>query len=331
MSNGPAILALKRIYDFCLLVDEAHSFMAVGSAGRGSFNHWQDLGYDCPLQEVDIMTCMFSKSIGCTGGFAVANGVYAEALEAHGDTLAERGVETLATPVILRVLSILRKPALIAHRMRLVREKAKYVAETLSSAGCKVLSSPGSAIICFPVGTVRQVALFHGAAMKMGIAIVGGVPPATPMWGCRVRICIFATTTWPDIHHLLQTTITVSRKLKIAGVKAIRIDPSLVDRKEAEDEKVQKESDEVDQQLLATVQSLTQVPRKVNHLHGAEKQVVLAGVNALKKYGVGPCSARWFYGSFDIFVDLEQRLANLYPSIVLQSGRTRGEPCLKSL
>lgn len=31
-------------------------------------------------------------------------------------------------------------------------------------------------------GTVRQVALFHGEAMKQGMAIVGGVPPATPMW-----------------------------------------------------------------------------------------------------------------------------------------------------
>ena len=31
-------------------------------------------------------------------------------------------------------------------------------------------------------GTVRQVALFHGEAMKHGMAIVGGVPPATPIW-----------------------------------------------------------------------------------------------------------------------------------------------------
>ena len=32
------------------------------------------------------------------------------------------------------------------------------------------------------LGTVRQVALFHGEAMKMGMAIVGGGPPATPLW-----------------------------------------------------------------------------------------------------------------------------------------------------
>lgn len=32
------------------------------------------------------------------------------------------------------------------------------------------------------LGTVRQVVLIHGEALKRGIALVGGVPPATPMW-----------------------------------------------------------------------------------------------------------------------------------------------------
>ena len=31
-------------------------------------------------------------------------------------------------------------------------------------------------------GTVRQVAIFHTEALKYGMAIVGGVPPATPFW-----------------------------------------------------------------------------------------------------------------------------------------------------
>ncbi|KAI9817369.1 MAG: hypothetical protein M1832_004676 [Thelocarpon impressellum] len=327
MCNAPAILALKRIHKFCLLIDEAHSFMAVGSAGRGSLNHWQDLGYDCSFPDVDIMTCMFSKSIGCTGGFAVANGIYAEALERQGDLLEETGVETLATPVILRVLSILRKPSLIRQRMRAVREKAVYVSKVLMDAGCKILSSPGSAIICFPVGTVRQVVTFSREAKKVGMAIGGGTPPATPKWGCRVRICIFATTTWPDIRRLLQTTITISLKLKISGVRRVGIDQALLDRQELEDEDVLVECRKVDAVLLDSVKALTRLSRPVQHLHGAEKPVIMAGVNALKKYGVGPCGARWLYGSYLVYVQLEQRLARLYPSLVSQSGRCRAMIC----
>lgn len=182
ISPGPALLALKRIYNFCLLIDEAHSFMAMGSHGCGSFNQWQDAGYDCPLRYVDIMSCMFSKSVGCTGGCVLANGAFASELQVQGEKLINNKIEKLSTIILLRILSLLRKPMLIQQRMSLVNEKAAYVASALSAAGCKILSSPGSAIICFPVGTVRQVALFHGEAMRMGMAIVGGVPPATPMW-----------------------------------------------------------------------------------------------------------------------------------------------------
>ena len=48
------------------------------------------------------------------------------------------------------------------------------------------------------------------------------------------------------------------------------------------------------------------------------------GKDAIRKYGLGPCSARWFYGSFDAFITLERTIANLYPSLVRQAGRCRG-------
>ena len=180
--------------------------MALGSEGRGSLNYWEDAGYECPMSEVDIMSCMFSKSVGCTGGFVLANGTFATELLKQGEVLDARGVEKLSTIVLLRILGLLRKPLLIRHRMCMVREKAEYVARALKGAGCRVLSSPGSAIVCFSVGeftychfriailllnpntdgvisgTYSQVALFHGEAIKMGFAITGAGPPATPMW-----------------------------------------------------------------------------------------------------------------------------------------------------
>lgn len=152
ISPGPAILALKRIYNFALLIDEAHSFMALGSNGKGSFNHWQDAGYDCPLSSVDVMSCMFSKSVGCTGGFVLANGPFANELQRQGEKLINGKIEKLSTIILLRILGLLRKPMFIQHRMNLVQEKSAYVARALSEAGYKILSSPKSAIICFPVG-----------------------------------------------------------------------------------------------------------------------------------------------------------------------------------
>ena len=200
VSIGPPVVALKRMYGFTLLVDEAHSFMAMGSDGKGSFNHWQDAGYDCPLKAVDIMSVMFSKSVGCTGGCVLANGSnFADELRLEGQKLEENKVEKLSTIILLRISGLLRKSMLIQERMSSLREKATYVASELTRAGCRILSSPGSAIICLPVGvytksrsaclvlklssgTMRQVAFFHNEAKRKGMAIVGAGPPATPIW-----------------------------------------------------------------------------------------------------------------------------------------------------
>ena len=179
---APTLLALKHKYHFCLLVDEAHSLMAIGSQGRGSFNQWQDDGYDCPFKSIDIMVFTLSKSFGCTGGFVLANGVLASQLRVQEAKGIDAKTEKLSTIILLRVLGVLKKPKLVQHRMKLLREKAEYVANELRAAGCRVSSSQGSPSICFPIGSIRQCVYFHGEAQRLGIALAAGVPPATPVW-----------------------------------------------------------------------------------------------------------------------------------------------------
>lgn len=148
----PAILALKKTYRFALLVDEAHSFLGLGSEGRGSFEYWQDRGYECPLAEADFLTCTFSKSVGCLGGATLANGEFARYLTPEEDSVTGPCGKGVASGVLVRVLQLLRKPRLIRHRMAMLEKKAFYVAKRLHSAGCKILGSPGSPNVCFPVG-----------------------------------------------------------------------------------------------------------------------------------------------------------------------------------
>lgn len=142
--------------------------------------------------------------------------------------------------------------------------------------------------------------------------------------GCRVRICIFATTTWPDIYRLLTTIITISLKLKVRGVSLKSFDKGLLDKTDHYQNLVLEESRAVDQQLLELIGNLRAKDPIDSNKIGSNTEVIEAGVQALHRYGIGPCSARWFYGSFDTFVHLEQRLAKLYPSLVKQSGRCRG-------
>lgn len=148
----PAILALKKTYGFKLLVDEAHSFLGLGSSGRGSFEYWQDQGFDCPLDEADFMTCTFSKSVGCLGGAVLANGEFARHMQPEASITHGHCGKGIASIVLVRVLQLLRKTNLIRHRMELLKHKSFYVARRLASAGCKILGSPGSPNVCFPVG-----------------------------------------------------------------------------------------------------------------------------------------------------------------------------------
>lgn len=102
-------------------------------------------------------------------------------------------------------------------------------------------------------------------------------------------------------------------------------DKSLLDKHDEVDELVIEQSRAVNKQLLEFVKDLrVKSPIRSGEI-GSSQEVVEAGVQALHKYGIGPCSARWFYGSFDSFIHLEQRLADLYPSLVAQSGRCRGQ------
>nr|A0A3G9HHK2.1 RecName: Full=Aminotransferase ALT4; AltName: Full=AAL-toxin biosynthesis cluster protein 4 [Alternaria alternata]BBG74270.1 oxamine synthetase [Alternaria alternata] len=325
----PAILALRKVFNFCLLVDEAHSFMAIGCKGRGSFEWWQARGYECPLSEVDIMTATLSKSVGCTGGLVMANKIYASNLQHQARLQREEGDECLSTIVLFRALTLIRKPLFIERRMKTLEEKARYVAERLDEAGCLLLSPPGSPIICFPVGTVQQASNFVAECLKKGFAVACGVPPATPIWSCRVRVCIFATTSWGDILALVNTLIAVSCKLRIDGVQSMKFDTDSLPKVSIKEDIVSDEGNAADLALQEYVEQLAaKYPaedcRAIAPLNVAQaREVFEYGVQSFEMYGIGASSVRWFYGTFDVFIRLEQRLAGLYPSLISHSGKCR--------
>lgn len=147
--------------------------------------------------------------------------------------------------------------------------------------------------------------------------------------GCRVRLCVFANTSWSDVHKLLETTISIAKKLKVYGVRSIEIPKDLLTRQDVSTPGAEKQARAVDAKLHKYIKTLKPRQSLVPYQkHGFEQEAIEAGVKGLKQYGLGPVSARWFYGSFDVFVNLERRLAKLYPSLVKQSGRCRGKPHL---
>ena len=104
-------------------------------------------------------------------------------------------------------------------------------------------------------------------------------------------------------------------------------DESLLERCDTVDDLLEEQSCAVNQQLLEFIEALRIKPEIRQGEIDSSAEVVEAASQGLQKYGIGPCSARWYYGSFDSFIRLEQRLARLYPSLLAQSGKCRGK-CL---
>ncbi|KAF5962770.1 Fum8p [Fusarium bulbicola] len=299
------------------------------SGGRGSFEWWQARGYDCPLQEIDIMTGTLSKSVGCIGGFVYANGLYAAELERQRTLQHQNEAETLSTVVLVRILSLINKPKFIQERMTTLERKASFVADCLAQAGCDILSSYGSPVVCFPVGTIQQPSRFHEEAMERGFAVACGVPPATPLWSCRVRVCIFATTSWKDILDLINMIIKVSCKLQIKGITSTIFTPDILPKQYPDDPSIAEQSVKSDASLCSYIEGLSKtypggdLEAKPPLNLPQSREAVEASVKAFSQYGLGPSSVRWFYGTFDVFIALERRLAKLYPSLEHHSGRCR--------
>lgn len=66
LGNLPEIVALKKKYDFRLLVDDAHGFGTMGATGAGTGEHFgiQD--------EIDVYFATFAKSMAGIGGFVAS-------------------------------------------------------------------------------------------------------------------------------------------------------------------------------------------------------------------------------------------------------------------
>ncbi|MCJ1405277.1 hypothetical protein MMC11_008504 [Xylographa trunciseda] len=325
----PDVLALKRSYGFTLLVDEAHSFLALGSAGKGSFNFWQDHGYDCNLREADVMTCMLSKSVGCTGGMVFANRAFAQELRAQDTQSQGHGVEGLATIILLRLYSLICKPLLIQQRMQMRQARSTYMAGKLLAIGCHVISSPGSPIICFRAGTTYQAMTFHAKAFSRGIAVVCAIPPATALWDCRIRLCVASTLAWEDIDTVIREIAVIAKEADLPGLPPVDADFTSLVTRDPEDQMVENETRHTDELVSTFIDRLIEEGDVSSRYfsEAEESEIAFAGMLALHRYGLGPCSARWFYGSFDVFLALEQTLAQLYPSLVCQAGRCRAMIC----
>lgn len=190
------IQTLVKKYQAWLFVDDAHGFGAVGSSGRGTFEHFQQTPDDNT-----ILMGTLGKAFGASGAFVAGN-----------DTLIETLIQsarpyiytTAMSPINAKVARAALKQvqasnAARAHLARLIQQ----FKDSAEAIGLPLMPSD-TAIQPLLLGD-SQTALDWSEALKHAGFWVGAIrPPTVPKQTARLRITLSAAHTTEDVQALME-------------------------------------------------------------------------------------------------------------------------------
>ncbi len=176
-----SIAALKKQYDFVLLVDEAHGSGVYGEGGCGLVG---EMGL---RDSVDISIVTLSKALGIAGGAICGGKNFIEAVTNFGRAyIYSTGVTPLIAHLAIEAISVIADEP---QRQTRVRELSKQFRETLSTNGFEL--TPGDSPIIPIMMHEEQRALSEADRLREeGILVVAVRPPTVPKGTSRLRVTL---------------------------------------------------------------------------------------------------------------------------------------------
>jgi 8-amino-7-oxononanoate synthase len=188
------IVELKAKYDFCLLIDEAHSLGVLGEKGRGLV---EEVG--C-LDKVDFIVGTFSKSLGAIGGFCVSNHPELELVR-----YASRSYVFTASPSPATIASVRQALRLLEAgtdlRERLWKN-ARHLYDGLLRLGFKLGPEP-TPVVAVYMGSKEETLFGWKKLLDKGIYVNLVLPPAAPDGSSLLRCSVSADHTPEQIDRIL--------------------------------------------------------------------------------------------------------------------------------
>jgi glycine C-acetyltransferase len=193
------IIALKKEYNFYLIVDDAHGLGVVGEHGHGVHEL-----FDC-ADDIDIIMGTFSKSLAAAGGFVAANKDiihYMKWLSRPYMFSASMPPTTIAA--VLASLDLLESES---WRIKKLKENSDYLVKLLNDREVNVNSD--SAIICVIAPPEINIRKAGKKIHDMGIFVNTIEFPAVPKDKQRFRISLMSNHTKEDIEYLVECLMKV--------------------------------------------------------------------------------------------------------------------------
>jgi 8-amino-7-oxononanoate synthase len=187
----PEIVALKRRYGALLMVDEAHSFGALGARGRGVHEHF---GLDAAC--VDLWTGSLSKAIPANGGFVAGSADLITYLQHAGAPFIFSAALCPAAAGAAR--AALRVLAAEPDRIERMHQRAEQLREGLRALGHDTGAST-TAIVPVIVGSDVKAYTLARRLLDQGLLVTAVVHPAVARGAARLRLCATAGHREQDI------------------------------------------------------------------------------------------------------------------------------------
>ncbi len=206
LANMPEIIRLKKKYNACVYVDEAHGIGVFGKQGRGVCDHFG------VTDDVDIIMGTFSKWLASLGGFVAAESAVINALRHSARSYIFQASSTpAATAATIEALHIIQNEP---ERQERLWEITNYALKEFREAGFEIGDTQSPIIPLYVRDTYKTFAVTK-AAFDEGIFINPVIPPACAPQDTLVRVALMATHTKEQIDYAVEHLAKCFRELGI--------------------------------------------------------------------------------------------------------------------
>jgi len=198
----PALVRLKKKYDFLLMVDDAHGTGVLGDTGRGTAEH-----FGCQ-DDIDLHMGTLGKALGGFGAYLAASRPLIEILVNRARSFIFSTALPPAVPAVaLAALNLVDSPEGAELRNRLWLNRQRFVQRL--EAGKQDLSGTMTQIV--PIMTFDPEPTMQAAhrLLEAGIFLSGIRPPTVPAGRCRLRATVMASHHPADLDAAADAIIEV--------------------------------------------------------------------------------------------------------------------------
>lgn len=180
----PDLVRLKKMYDACLIVDDAHATGVIGATGRGTAEYWH------MKSGIDVQVGTLSKALGAEGGFAAAGRNIIDFLRNRSRPfIFSTAIGPATAAAALAALRLLEeRPATYLGRLR---ANTKAMRNALETAGIPVLPAD-TPILPIVMGGEEETLAYAAACREAGLLLSAIRPPSVPKGTSRIRLTVTA-------------------------------------------------------------------------------------------------------------------------------------------